>query len=110
MKPFFQNFTDYYDQIEVYTLSGTRTAQGGMTETETKTSTIWANVQVRNVGEFTDNEGGNRREFTEELRIRTYPGYITEGQVVVYKGVKNYVYGVDKSNPSEDLISARQTK
>lgn len=110
MKPKFPNFTEFYDQVEVYTLSGTRTAQGGFTETETLNKTIWADVQVRSGNEFTDNEGGNRREFTKELRLKTYPGQVTEGQLIVYNSIKNYVYSVDRGNPAFDVISARQTK
>lgn len=110
MKPKFADFTGFYDQIGVYSLSGVRTDTGGLTETETLVRTIWADVEVRSGNQFIDQLGGNRREFTKELRIKTYSDQVTEGQIITYNGVKNYVYEVDRGNPGYDIVFARQTK
>lgn len=110
MKPKFANFTDFYDQVNIYTLSGVRTDTGGYTETETLSNTIWADVRQNSGTEFEDTDAGDRREFEKTLRVKVNKGRVDVGQLLEYKGVKNYVYSVDTSNPAYDTVFCRETK
>ena len=110
MKPKFANFSDYYDQIEIYTASGERTSTGGYEETQTLVNTVWADVRISSGGENIDIERGNRREFTKRITVKLYSGFLTEGQLISYKGIKAYVVEVDRSNSGYDVAYCEQTK